>query len=426
MPETMKKTLFFPVLKALFLTLSLALPAFAQAKLYKLEISMSASDRETLKANEKTEVAAAKLRIFEFGKPIQEADISVASRGQTSVMKFQRKNLTIKSLKSTEGKATPLQVGTVKGRKLILSASPEDVLGTKNMVSYLAFQAARIQTITPDYAEVILNGKSQGLYMISLHPADYILKETKADIVVRRRYSDKVEVKEKRDEVSEAEAKQYLSALTSIHKSMTKLEGEALVEALSKNLNLGNYMRWLAVNYVLRNGDYLDEVFFIGYRKVDGSLYFDVTPWDLDDTFAEKMHLANIPFMKNQGKEGLSRSQLLYSYESALDRAIARDPVLLAKYHQVAEKVVDELLQSERFQKISEQVESKLLPYLNNEEILANGKLDAVKRAHNAVEVLEGLKMRQDLLNQRLVEMKREFEIIRSEKPGSRASPNLN
>lgn len=388
----------------------------------RVEIEMPQEQAEALKSPEKSKVPTAKVKIFEEGVLVAESEISLQTRGQTSLRKFLRKNFAVKALKPNEKGKTKLKLGRISAKSLILTAGPEDVLGTKNLLGTLLLQAVQVPSLPSDSVEVVINGKSQGLYLVMPSPAEYALKKEDNDVLFRRRYDDDVDLKKANKELAQEDVQLYKQTLEGIHKNLTKLKGEALVSAISENLNLDHYMRWLAVNYLVQNGDYADEVFFSGKKTPQGKIYFDVLPWDMDDLFSEKMHQANLLTFANHGQEERSQKQMLYAFESRLDEAISRDPVLLQKYFETVSDVVTELQKDQKLAKVFARIQAQVGPYLTDADILENGKLDAGKKPHNANEFLQELMQKQAQLQNRLTTMQQELELIRQEGLGARVA----
>lgn len=405
------------------LTLGLLLISFsAQAHVTapgttRIEIKMSAAEKVLLRnSKKKTEITHAHADIYEDGQLKQQTEIKVQSRGQSSLKKFPRKNLEAKPL----GETKKIDAASVKSKEMILSASPEDVLVTKNMLVYRLYKAFDIPTMETEYAELVINDESQGLYMVSKSPAEHLLDQD-ADIVYRRRYNDFMELKKADKKLSETQVEEYKNHIDGIYKDLKKLKGQALVDSLSAKMNLDGYLKWLALNYIVRNGDFLDEVFFFGKKNADGKIYYDIFPWDLDDTFAEKMHMQGIPLTLNNGAKKRSQRQMLFGFESRLDQAVSEDPVLLNKYFQTLDQVTAQL-DDAKLDQIFNKVAKKLSPYLLDEDILKNGAFDAVGTAHTPEAVKAGFQDKKDFIKKHIQEIKAELEIIKTEAPGERAS----
>jgi spore coat protein H len=377
---------------------------------------MSPDDRNSLRASTKTEVSNATMKIFDsnsLSTETTETQVSVHTRGQTSLKKFPRKNFLVHANAEGDEKKHSLHIAGIKSKSVILSAGAQDPLLVKNMISYRMLAAAHLSTLDSAYTELAINGHSEGLYMVTESPDDYLLKTLDADVVIRRRYNDVLELKKAGKGLSDEDVAAYQARLSEVGKILQTLKGEDLLAALSERLNMDHYMRWLAVNYLLKNSDYADEVFFFGAKKGNGDIYFDILPWDLDDTFEEGMHMSFIPGHFNFMKKHKSQSQMLYNFEAGIDRAISSDPVLLKKYFEVLAQVVSEIT-PDVVDHVINDVGAQLTPYLTNRDILENGKIDENKKAHDPRLVLADLEAKRAYLKERLSQMQSELQEIQN------------
>lgn len=390
----------------------------------RVEITMTAEERKSLLNPVKTEVNNAEMVIIKEGNEVSKINVALNTRGQTSLKKFSRKNLAVKIAKGESNKVETqkgeakekqkIEIANVKGKELILSASPEDMLATKNMIVYRLYKLAGIPTLKTAYSEVIINGESEGLYMVTENPKDYLMKELDSDIVIRRRYNDVMDLEKVKKGISEQDAAKYTAEIAQLHLSLRKLNGQELVDTLTKKLDLKEYMQWLAVNYIIQNGDYSDEVFFYGKKDVKtGEMLFRIFPWDLDDTFSPTMHQSIIPGGINTAAEERSRKQMLYSFESRIERAIVGSPELMRMYFSVMEEVVNKL-SPEGVRKVFGSVDEKIRPYLDDSDVLNNGLKDSEKKAHDVYTVLTTLQTREQMVNERVAAIKAELDQIKA------------
>ncbi len=376
--------------------LTFSVSSFAQNL---IEIQLPEKSREALKANQKVEIKDdVSVKFYNRGTLMGDLPITIETRGQTSI-KMPRKNYSIKGHKGSGLEKT------------ILSAGSMDPLNIKNRISYEILQLAQVPSLETHLSEVIINQEHQGLYMITQAPEDFILANEKEnfDVVLRRRYDDQIELKKAKKETSPEQIETYIKELRSLHINAKKKKGAELMTYLESRLDLKAYFRMLSANYILQNGDSADEVFFAGKRLADGSLYFVAVPWDLDDTFSEAMHMSNIPLNFNSGSEEISRRQMIYGFESRLDRAISENPQLLLAYLTSTKNLL-ETISAEKIEAIFEKVERKLLPYLDNPQILAAGLLDKPKAAYVKSEVLADISSKKMNLLARIDAMKKDLQ----------------
>jgi hypothetical protein len=131
------------------------------------------------------------------------------------------------------------------------------------------------------YVNVFINGEPQGLYLLVERPEDAI-RRSRPDVVsiLRRRWMEVPELK-----FAGPQANPF-AAYRRIVRIDPRLHGRALAGAYASDLDLDQYLRWLAFNSLVRNGDYLDEVFF--YQEHDSlgrPEPLRLVAWDYDDVF---------------------------------------------------------------------------------------------------------------------------------------------
>lgn len=395
---------------------------------YRIEIKVTGAERADLAKGKKTDVPRASLVIFQGADQIGDFSANINTRGVTSLSTYPRKNFNVKSIPKKVGeKAKKIKIGSVVGKELVLSASPEDVLGTKNMLAYGLLDAVGIRALKPQYAEVVLNGISQGLYFVTKTAGDEVLEadvvdkngnqiENPYEVVIRRRYGDTFDADLKKDGnikvkgntkgLSREKILEYVKTLNEIHMVVDNgvMNGEGRLAALSKNLNLKNYMKWMAMNYILKNGDYSDEVFFFGKTDSGGNIQFDVMPWDQDDSFGSEMHQAGIVASINHGLEekGIADKTLVYNFESRIDRTIGTDPVLLRKYFEVVSEVIETLRNKGSLDSVVAGLKARLAPYMEYQEIMDSGKLDKSAAVYERDAILAELDGRVTFINDRM------------------------
>jgi len=130
-------------------------------------------------------------------------------------------------------------------------------------------------------------------------------------------------------------------------------------------------MKWLAFNFIVRNGDYSDEVFFYIEPEIQK---YRIIPWDYDDIFASAPHEGSLQRNKAIG------DKLIFSSEDDLDKKIASDPYLyrayLAKFKEVLEIISPAVLKQ-----VFENTYAELYPYYSNKDIISNSEFDVYKDA---------------------------------------------
>lgn len=222
------------------------------------------------------------------------------------------------------------------------------------------------------FCETRINNQSEGIYLLLERPQDWALKKKDSPFILRRGYGQNIEKIKTKKNTGKEGTKKYLSDFRDIYKSLKKYEGKILYENLSEHIDLELYMKWLAFNYFVRNGDYTDEIYFYIDPSDDK---FKIIPWDYDDIFASKPHEGNI------GVRSANENKLLFSSEDLLDQRIALDPYLYDVYlHQFNEVLTG--LTPLKIKQVVEETYSELYPYYKQEEIIGMSVYDAYNNAN--------------------------------------------
>jgi len=237
----------------------------------------------------------------------------------------------------------------------------------RNVLAYRATERIGIPHVSFRYVELRINGNSEGIYLLTQKPRDLALKEIQSPYVIRRDNSY-VYRKEKVGDDNTRLMKLCRATFKNIPKACKKLSGERLYKALGDAIDLKQYMKWLAFNYLVNNGDYTDEVYYFAQPGTQ-SVHFGIIPWDYDDIFTLSPH---------EGMEKRNKAigdVLIFSSEDLLDRTIATDPVLYRKYIDIFKDVLSDL-DNELWQSIFEQIYTDLHTFLSDQAIIEASKTD--------------------------------------------------
>ena len=205
-----------------------------------------------------------------------------------------------------------------------------------------------------EFAELLVGGETDGVYQLLREPvATGISDFAQVSALLRRHY-------ELQPEFGQISGEDVIARYRRAFEVPDGLTGAPLIQHLSRHADLEQYLRWLAINSILENGDYVDEVWFLGTRthaadaRVD--TYFRVFAWDFDALFTP-CHVAR--------PAAADRYGLLYCAEAALDVRIAKDEALFALYTQVLESTLAELTPA-RFDEFIENSYAALSPFLDD------------------------------------------------------------
>ena len=314
---------------------------------FKLEVSPTVLDEILKITGEKMTVNPIS---FTFNNQLLDIK-SCKTRGNTT-LKFRRKSFSISLNK-------PLQQSMIN--KLAINNLAMDRNYWRSRLCFLLMKQIGIFPLQNQYAELILNGQTQGTYLMIQKPDDFTrFKECK--LLVRRGDGSKISI----EYAETRQEKKVAKILKNTHELPKVLSGKPLSDSLNTILDMEHYNKWLAFNFLIMNGDYYDELFL--YLDPETNR-FDIIPWDYDDIFSSGPH------------EGIKKrnqvlgDRLLFSSEASFDQAIAKDNLLYTQYLQDFEVVLSTLT-PEVLKENFEKVYGGLYPYFANSKVIAQSEYD--------------------------------------------------
>lgn len=327
-----------------------------------LELQLAPDDYELITSlrGKKVEVKIKEMRLD--GQALSGNTLKV--RGKSS-LDYRRKSFTV----DLDGWASIAIGDTIQdlGKFYLISMSM-DRNYFRNRFSFMCLRELGLFPLDHNYVELMINGQPEGLYLMMERPDDYVLKERGAAYLMRRTYGEQIDDFEVGDEVGLRTQKAFNRQYSQIIDLCYTLEGEALADALDERLALDAYMRWLAFNYWVKNGDYTDEVFFYATGAPDSARLHPLA-WDYDDIFANNPHEGRAVREERLG------DRLIFSSESVLDQTIALDPILYRRYLKVLRQVLDRF-PAQRLRGILNTIYRELHPYYEAGRILPPAATD--------------------------------------------------
>lgn len=331
-----------------------------------ISLFISRSDYRAIKATTGGKVTAKPLTLIINGDSIN-ANV-VNTRGQTTLM-YRRKSFSF-DLKSKVQFRHGEKAESFK-RFFALSLSM-DRNYCNNRLAFEMMDTLGLFSLFYSYCELRINGQNEGIYMIVERPEDWALKKKDSPLLIRRGYEHNMDKIATGKIIEKGETKKYCNYYSQIYRCLNKYDGEVLCKNISVWLDLDFYMKWLAFNYLVRNGDYTDEVYFYfdpGINK------FSIIPWDYDDLFLSAPHEGNIE------NKRLSGDRFIFSGEDLLDEKIASDTYLHSIYLNEFTKMLNQL-SPEVLKRIFESTYAELYPYYSTNEIISMSEYDAYKYAN--------------------------------------------
>lgn len=284
-------------------------------------------------------------------------------RGRSS-MNFARKSFSVK----LNNKITVTKNGEIhKFKKFNLISLSMDKNYYGNKVAFDLMSRLELFNLYYAFTEVIVNDKTQGIYLMVQKPKNYAFKQENANFMLRRDYENKIKKTYSLGEDTSLNLK-YEEAFLTIYNELIQKEGSVFYEELSEVLDVEQYCTWMAFNYLIGNRDYTDEIFFFNNASGD-SIKFGIIPWDYDDVFVDNPHEGYVIRFLNFG------DKLAFSSEDALDYKLVTNEYAYAKYLQILADVVNEISVSV-IKDVFESTYQDLYPYYCRKDILKMSKFD--------------------------------------------------
>ncbi|HPG08114.1 MAG TPA: CotH kinase family protein [Saprospiraceae bacterium] len=322
----------------------------------------------------------------------------IKTRGKSSAF-FYRKSFNVQLEEAFEFESSQ---GKKKMKRFYLLAQAMDTHYFRNYFAFTMMHELKVAKYYFQYAELHLNGVSEGIYLLIERPYDVALKDKDAPMVIRRLESRRIDKEKLNKKVPAALEKETKKAFAAIPDFCKTLHGQALYDSLNRYLDLEDYFSWLAFNYWAKNGDYTDEVCY--YVQPDHTnIRFGIVPWDFDDLLTQQPHEGLDLRNKRFG------DAMIYSSEDFLDRAIAEDSVLYARYLDHFRKILPKMTNPVRLQEIFTQIYQDLEPLY---ALPANYEISAHDREPTDPKAMkENLGKVYSYLNKRTEEITRQLEV---------------
>lgn len=309
--------------------------------------------------------------------------------------------------------------GQVQLTRFKLIALAMDYTYIENRISFGILEEQGIMPLFYRFVEMKINGNTQGIYFLVEDPEQFYL-EKGSEFILRRGYYNSIDDAEYESLNQGIPKEDYLERFQEIYALITELHGEELYNGLNERLDLDMYFRKMGIDYLLRNGDYTDEIYLYALIHQD-RIRFSIIPWDYDDIFKSDPHEVGITW--GTGRLFGERiyptyedvlvelgDKLIFSIEDDLDYAIAMDPYCYARYESTITAMIGQMSAYD-IDVIFDQARNELTPYYYREEIVSQSRYDQKETSLELWE--ENMQEKRNLLRQRLSEMKEQLELRR-------------
>ena len=283
-------------------------------------------------------------------------------RGQTS-LDCARKSYTV-NLKGDHGRH--ILPGSATDEFYLISMCKDD----RYFQQYLANVLAAPQGLFPlqfGLVELFVEGETKGVYLLLEKTKEALLEDhSRVYSVIRRRFDPgetSPDLLHPATGTIDGPAGAAYFALAEIGGSFT---GEALLTEMNRHMDFDQFLRILAFQTLLGNGDYVDEVIFYSTEAVRSGgkrEWFQAMAWDMDDLFSACHH---------SGKHAIvDPHEILYCAEGNIEKAVMGDPLVYARFVGLLEELMSEQITEAAVDAGLEQTAAALLPFFDDPAICA-------------------------------------------------------
>ncbi len=287
-----------------------------------------------------------------------------------------------------------------------------------NRLAFGILEKAGIMPLFYKYVGLSINGENQGVYFLVEDPEQYA-PDHGSEYILRRDYGHNIEDSEYKPEQYYISEEDYVSRFKEMYTGLPLLEGPDLYEHLDQRLDLELYFRKMGIEYLLKNGDYTDEVYFYSMASKEGIRY-RIIPWDYDDIFSYRPHevgrywgtgtlFGERRYDTHEDVLNEIGDKLVFSIEDDLDYIIAVDSFLYASYEKVIGDMIEEIGKDD-LELLFDQIEKELRPFYDIEDVISQSQYD--RQATSTVLWQENMTEKENLLQSRLESMKRHLKYL--------------
>ncbi len=300
-----------------------------------------------------------------------------------SALNFERKSYSINLSSNIYLPTEPNSFQEFEKFKLI--SLVYDYTYMENRLGHILLKEIDLWPLHSFYTELKINNHHQGLYMFIEDPVEHFFKFNNSEAVLRRNYRNNISEVDLNTSLNTETESYYVDSFKSLYKIIVDFSGEQLFDQLFRHLNIQDYMRKMAIDYIFQNGDYTDEIFFCAKKK-EGITYFDILAWDYDDLFSNIQHEVGRPWAVGEvfgeriytSRDDVNadlNGRLIYSIEDDIDYIIATDDFLYQKYLVELKYVLTKITPA-KVDSAFQLLNNELRPFYQIPEIIAQSKFD--------------------------------------------------
>ncbi len=236
----------------------------------------------------------------------------------------------------------------------------------RNTMSFQLLKELGIFELANDYVNLIINDQNEGIFLLVQRPQDWALKRMSSPYILRRDYGQKIDKEKYSKELSEESILGYQNQFRMLYEYPKTYKGKALYKKMNSILDLEEYYRWLAFNFLVKNGDYCDELYL--FIDPETNQYRPI-PWDYDDIFSPAPHEGNVKRLRTP------RSDFIFSIQEPLDQYLISDDYCYERYKETLYSVLKSISPG-MISQVLKNIYVKLYPYYVVDDIIEQTRYD--------------------------------------------------
>lgn len=215
--------------------------------------------------------------------------------------------------------------------------------------------------------ELFIEGETRGVYLMLEKTKEALLEDhSRVHAVIRRRFDPGDTPSELKYPSTGSIDGPSGEAYFALAEAGGSFSGAALLAEMDRRMNFDQFLRILAFQTLMGNGDYVDEMIFYSTEAVrEGQKreWFQVMAWDMDDLFSACHH---------GGKHAIEDPfNILYCAEGNIEKAVMLDASVYARYIELLEELMDEQLTAAQVDAALDQTAAALLPFFDDPLVCA-------------------------------------------------------
>ena len=274
--------------------------------------------------------------VFDYGSKTLSSAVEINIRGRGSIH-CDRKSF---SVNFPGDKTFPALPHSVSNKYLLISMClDESYIRTTTVLNIWKKQG--LLPLEFKMTELFINDKTQGIYLLIEKPVDALARKFHdIQFIFRRHFNNTIEGYD----LKYATIDRDLAHGDLLHAflNIEELDTKALAEKLAKTIDLEQFITHLAIAAILKNGDYIDELFLIQKKsQTHRGYHYSFMSWDPEDTF-DTCHYNGQYAYKDPW-------DIAYCVESKLGKLILKNPLLYKKFIAKIEKLINQTLSIDNF-----------------------------------------------------------------------------